>query len=174
MLLGYTWSHTLDVSSDSNNGGTVQDPYNWKGSYGNSNWDIRHRFVASYFYELPFFKTAKPWQRYLLGGWQINGVTTIQSGTPSLPHRERSANTGSQVELTRSHAPAVANCGGGRLVLLHTASFAIPVPSIMATLDATSTGRDWVRRTLAFEPSAGRRAGAQLEEANANKPSFSN
>jgi hypothetical protein len=86
MLVSYTWSHTLDVGTDSNNAGAgaaPQDPYNWKGDYGDSNWDIRHRLVASYSYELPFFKTAAGLRRYVLGGWQLNGIFTAQTGTRS-------------------------------------------------------------------------------------------
>ena len=48
MLASYTWSHTLDVTTDSNGGGTPMNPYRWKADYGNSNWDIRHRFVATF------------------------------------------------------------------------------------------------------------------------------
>jgi hypothetical protein len=131
MLLSYTWSHTLDVSTDSNGGGSVQDPYNWKGSYGNANWDIPHRFVASYVYELPFFKSGAAWERYLLGNWQVNGVTTIQSGIPiNVTIGSDPANTGrpggARPDLI---APAKADCGSGRLVGCITASsFAMPVP----------------------------------------------
>jgi hypothetical protein len=56
-LASYTWSHTLDVCSDTNNSGQTMNPYNWSLDYGNSNWDIRNRFVASYIYELPFFRS---------------------------------------------------------------------------------------------------------------------
>ena len=48
VLASYTWAHTLDISSDSNGGGTPMIPYNWRADYGNSNWDIRHRFVAQF------------------------------------------------------------------------------------------------------------------------------
>ncbi|HLJ14260.1 MAG TPA: TonB-dependent receptor [Bryobacteraceae bacterium] len=131
MLLSYTWSHTLDVGTDSNNSGAgaaPQDPYDWKGDYGNSNWDIRHRFVASYSYELPFFHDG--WKRYPLGGWQINGVTTIQSGTPILLSVSGDpANTGAPApERPNLIAPAVANCGDGHLAgCIPVTSFAIPV-----------------------------------------------
>ena len=58
-LASYTWAHTLDVTTDSNNSGTPMNPYNWRGDYGNSNWDIRHRFVASYVDELPLFRSSR-------------------------------------------------------------------------------------------------------------------
>ncbi|MDQ2775788.1 MAG: TonB-dependent receptor, partial [Acidobacteriota bacterium] len=58
MLASYTWSHDLDVTTDSNGGGAPMNPYNWHADYGNSNWDVRHRFVASFNYDLPFFRSA--------------------------------------------------------------------------------------------------------------------
>jgi hypothetical protein len=131
LLWAYTWSHTIDVNTDSNNGGSVQDPYNWKGSYGNSNWDIRHRLVTSYSYELPLFKTSHGWQNYVLGGWQITGVTTLQTGTPIIITTSGDpANTGaSSAERPNLIAPAVANCNGGHLVgCISAGSFTIPLP----------------------------------------------
>jgi Carboxypeptidase regulatory-like domain/TonB dependent receptor len=133
-LFSYTWSHTLDVGTDSNNtgaGAAPQDPYNWKGDYGNSNWDIRHRVVASYTYELPFFKTANGVRHYVLGGWQVNGVTTAQKGTPIfLTAAGDVANTGAaQAERPNLIAPASANCGDGHLVgCISTSSFAVAAP----------------------------------------------
>lgn len=83
MLASYTWSHTLDVSTDSNGGGAPMDPYNWRRDYGNSNWDIRHRFITNFGYELPFFKNSSvALLRQTLGGWQTNGIVTWQGGLP--------------------------------------------------------------------------------------------
>ena len=59
-LVSYTWSHTLDVSTDSNGGGATMNPYWWKADYGNSNWDIRHRVVATFVYDIPFFAVSNP------------------------------------------------------------------------------------------------------------------
>src|SRR5437762_972871 len=40
-------------------------------------------FVASYLYDVPFLKSSpQPVLRYVVAGWQIAGVTTVQSGTP--------------------------------------------------------------------------------------------
>ena len=42
-----------------------------------------HRFVASYIYDVPFLKTRRrPLLKYVVAGWQVGGVTTVQSGTP--------------------------------------------------------------------------------------------
>lgn len=55
---------------------------------GRSEFDARHRFAFSYLYELPFgrgrrFGGEMPTALDLIvGGWQLNGLTTISSGTP--------------------------------------------------------------------------------------------
>ncbi len=81
--LHYTWSRTRDMATHSNGGGATMDNYDIRRDYGSANWDIPHRFVASYLYEMPFFKgSSNPILKYLVGGWQISGITTIQSGPP--------------------------------------------------------------------------------------------
>src|SRR5262249_26463574 len=82
LLASFTWSHTLDISSDSNNSGTPMNPYNWRADYGNSNWDIRRRLVASFVYDIPFFVKAGGFLKSVLGGWQMNGIVTAQDGLP--------------------------------------------------------------------------------------------
>jgi len=47
-----------------------------------SNLDVAHRFVASFVYELPRFKGAHSLIRYVFGGWQTNGIISLQSGRP--------------------------------------------------------------------------------------------
>jgi hypothetical protein len=79
----YTWSRTRDMATHSNGGGATMDNYDIFRDYGPANWDVPHRFVASYLYDLPFFKTSsQPIVKYFVAGWQISGITTIQSGTP--------------------------------------------------------------------------------------------
>jgi hypothetical protein len=79
----YTWSKTRDMSTHSNGGGQTMDNYDIQRDYGPANWDIPHRFVATYIYDIPFLKTSSNWVlRHVVAGWQLSGVTTIQSGTP--------------------------------------------------------------------------------------------
>jgi hypothetical protein len=78
----YTWAHDLDVSTDSNGGGVPSQQYNLSADYGNSNWDIRNRFVGVLTYELPSFTGKSLLVRETLGGWQINTILNIQSGFP--------------------------------------------------------------------------------------------
>ena len=79
----YTWSRTRDMSTHSNGGGQTMNNYDIWADYGPANWDVPHRFVASYLYDVPFLKTSsQPVLKYVVAGWQIGGVTTVQSGTP--------------------------------------------------------------------------------------------
>ena len=79
----YTWSRTRDMATHSNGGGAVMDNYDIERDYGPANWDIPHRFVASYLYDIPFLKNSpQPVLRFLVGGWQVSGITIWQSGTP--------------------------------------------------------------------------------------------
>jgi Carboxypeptidase regulatory-like domain/TonB dependent receptor-like, beta-barrel len=79
----YTWSRTRDMATHSNGGGQTMDNYDIWRDYGPAAWDIPHRFVASYLYDLPFYKdSSQPVLKYVVAGWQVSGVTTIQSGSP--------------------------------------------------------------------------------------------
>ena len=79
----YTWSRTRDIATHSNGGGATMDNYDIWRDYGPANWDVPHRFVASYIYDVPFLKdSSQPILKYVVAGWQVSGVTTIQSGSP--------------------------------------------------------------------------------------------
>lgn len=87
----YTWSHAIDdVGTEFSGGaGTPQDSRNRRSDRSNSSFDMRHRFTAFYGYHLPF---GKGW---LLGGWQISGIATLQTGLPFNPGlQSNSLNTG--------------------------------------------------------------------------------
>ncbi len=38
--------------------------------------------MTSFLWEPPFFRGAKGWRRTVVGGWQLNGILTLQSGLP--------------------------------------------------------------------------------------------
>jgi hypothetical protein len=116
-LVSYTWSKTLDVTTDSNGGGAPMDPYNWKLDYGKSNWDVPHRLVGSFTYELPFFRQSSyKAMKYTLGGWQTNAIITIQSGYPfTVTVPGDPANTGVGSQRPNLLKTATTNCGSGHL-----------------------------------------------------------
>lgn len=78
--LAYTWSHSLDDSSDRYDYNFVNS-YNLAATRASSNFDQRQILNVGYVYDLPFFSRAGLSHK-LLGGWQISGLTTFQTGTP--------------------------------------------------------------------------------------------
>jgi len=128
-LVSYTWSKTLDVTTDSNGGGAPMDPYNWKLDYGHSNWDVPQRFVGSFTYELPFFRqTSNPALKYAVAGWQTNAIVTVQSGYPfNVTVPGDPATTGVGNERPNLLKTATSNCGDGHLTnCIDASAFALP------------------------------------------------
>jgi Carboxypeptidase regulatory-like domain/TonB dependent receptor len=92
-LASYTYSKTLDDVSSFNITGSAsqsvagendlaQDPFNLPAEYGRSMFDARKRFAISYQWMLPFWNHPQNWYQHVLGGWQLNGISTFMSGTP--------------------------------------------------------------------------------------------
>ena len=80
----YTWARSMSHGSgDLLSADLPQDNYNRRIEKGPSLYDIRHRFVSNFLYELPFGKAgANRAQRLVLGGWQFGGILTAQTGLP--------------------------------------------------------------------------------------------
>jgi outer membrane receptor protein involved in Fe transport len=82
-MINYTWSHSIDNASDGQDfvANATQPDNSFRADLerGNSNFDSRHRFVASFSYDIPNFAEAHP---RLGQGWQLNGVLTLRSGNP--------------------------------------------------------------------------------------------
>ncbi len=85
MAAHYTGSSFIDSSSDglvtiAGDIGAAQDAFNRRAERGRSSFDRPHRFVANGVWELP---SPGGWLgRSLLGGWQVSGFITLQSGAP--------------------------------------------------------------------------------------------
>jgi hypothetical protein len=84
-ILGtYTWGKSLGLVSGSDCCYTVFDINRLRLNYGPVG-DYAHRAVISYLYELPIgagkaLNLSNRFVNAILGGWQINGITTLQSG----------------------------------------------------------------------------------------------
>ena len=76
----YTWSHSIDDSSDRGDGSLV-NAYNFAANRASSNFDQRQILNFSYIWDLPFFRGAGL-RHALLGGWQYSGILGISTGTP--------------------------------------------------------------------------------------------
>jgi hypothetical protein len=77
-LLGYTYSRSMDEGS---NIGEQLNPFNYALSKSLSSWDLRHNFVASYRYEIPFDRLFRHTDR-LTDGWSLSGTTRFSTGFP--------------------------------------------------------------------------------------------
>jgi hypothetical protein len=80
----YTYSKSIDDVSTASAAAVsrLNDQTNGAASRGLSDFDHRHRFVASYVYQLPFFTNASGLTKGTLGGWEVAGVILVQSGAP--------------------------------------------------------------------------------------------
>ena len=92
LLSSYTWGKLIDDASTTvgflGQAGAQQNAYDRAADRSISSQDIRHRFVTSFVYDLPFGRGrrfGRDWSEPLdrvLGGWQVNGIATFQSGLP--------------------------------------------------------------------------------------------
>jgi Carboxypeptidase regulatory-like domain/TonB dependent receptor-like, beta-barrel len=80
--IAYTWSHSIDTASDSQdyvpNAAQPNDSTNANGNKGPSNFDVRQRFVWSLEYDLPKWSALGR----LGEGWAVSNVLTLMSGHP--------------------------------------------------------------------------------------------
>ncbi len=78
---GYTWSHSIDDSSDRYDSLFVnsQNPDQARAS---SNFDVRQALTLSYVWDIPIFRGGSGWKHTLLGGWQFSGTTIASTGVP--------------------------------------------------------------------------------------------
>lgn len=84
----WVWSHAMDNAPWDGGSGGGQDPNNRRADWGSSNSDVRHRLNLFATYELPFGE-GKRWaggnngfNRYVIGGWELNAIVVLQSGLP--------------------------------------------------------------------------------------------
>jgi hypothetical protein len=89
-LSSYTWSKSLDYGGSAASGGGQtggpQTVTNLDAGKGPSGFDVRHRYVLSWVWDLPF-GPGKRWVTegvlgQIVGGWQLSGIATFQGGRP--------------------------------------------------------------------------------------------
>lgn len=109
--IAYTWSHSLDDSSDRSSA-NFANSLDIHSNHASSDFDQRHMLNVNYIYDLPLLRllagfshlvgtgsdpaddsptatqdAVAPWLpgpvlKTILGGWQLSGITTFQTGTP--------------------------------------------------------------------------------------------
>jgi Carboxypeptidase regulatory-like domain/TonB dependent receptor len=127
--LNYTWSHSLDQGLYSTGGGAIVNPYNGNADYGNSNDDIRHRFIGNYVWQMPFFSSASNMiLRTVASGWSLSGIVAIQTGNPvNVTISQDQANTGQANQRPNRVGPIHASsCGKVLVGCVNSNAFALP------------------------------------------------
>jgi len=90
-IASYTWSKSIDensgISTSSDSSTNIQDVRNMRAERSVSDYDVNHRMVLSYVYDLPFgagrrFSPGNRIVNYVVRGWQTTGIWTWQTGRP--------------------------------------------------------------------------------------------
>jgi hypothetical protein len=90
LQFSYTYAHEIDIQSgdlgstnQQGSGSELSNPFNTNYDRGSGTIDQRNVFSANYIYDLPFFlHSQSALMRNVVGGWQISGITSANSGHP--------------------------------------------------------------------------------------------
>jgi hypothetical protein len=89
--LAYTFAKEMDSGGQGGvgvgGGNAGQDQYNRRPDHELAINDVRHHFIGNYVWQLPIgkgrhFNVTRPVLDGIVGGWQVNGITTFESGMP--------------------------------------------------------------------------------------------
>jgi hypothetical protein len=124
LSVSYTWSKAITDASSFNE--LPLDSYDARRDRGLMAFDRRHMLVASYVYPLPFWLKPDQWYKKALGGWQLSGITTLNTGLPvNLGINGDRAGTG----IANQRPDVVGDWrqnGGTRFQWFNTSAFALP------------------------------------------------
>jgi hypothetical protein len=159
-LISYTWSKSLDLGCSGwygVEGCSIQNPYNLQADKGPSATDLPQIFSAAWVYTLPFgkgskFSSGNPVVNALIGGWNLNGVLSFNSGTAF------DAGSGKDIAQTGNYnygngygyerANLVGNPYPGNKTpaeWINVSSFQIPAADTFGNLGRDSLRSDWYK-----------------------------
>ncbi|MGB8653214.1 MAG: carboxypeptidase regulatory-like domain-containing protein [Candidatus Acidiferrales bacterium] len=81
----FTWSKTLDTASSGNiSFGTneLPNPFDLGYNYGISSENVPFIWVSNFIYTSPLLRDKNQFIQQTLGGWELSGIVTLQSGFP--------------------------------------------------------------------------------------------
>jgi hypothetical protein len=148
-LSSYAWSKSIDdgsgISTGSDSSGVAQDARNLRAERAVSDFDVTHRWVLSYVYDLPFGKGKRiaPSSKVmdvLVSGWQMTGIMTMQTGRPFTVTvgRDNSQTGGNADRPNLVGDPTVSDQGPDRW--FNPAAFAVPANGTFGNV-----GRNFLR-----------------------------
>ncbi|HKW17096.1 MAG TPA: carboxypeptidase regulatory-like domain-containing protein [Terriglobales bacterium] len=86
LQVGYTLSKSIDATTSNGSGGDLQNvtnPYlGWRYNVGPSQFDRRNIFFTSFVYDIPLFRNSSHLVKSTVGGWEVSGIVTEESGAP--------------------------------------------------------------------------------------------
>ena len=134
--VAYTWSKARTDASSYNE--QPMNSYDARGDWGPASYNRNHIFVFSYVYPLPFWRSGAEWYKKALGGWQLSGVTTLQTG---LPLNLSVQGDPGGIGLTGNQRPNVVADqfqGTHGTLYLNSSAFAVPSPGTFGNLGRNS------------------------------------
>ncbi len=150
-LISYTWSKSIDLGCSGAFGAegcSIQNPYDAKADRSVSGFDLTNIFSASAIYELPFgrgkmFTPANSVANYIVSGWQLNAIASMDSGTPYyVTYSGDLANVGNTfVKVDVVGNPVPQNRTPAEWI--NTTAFAAPPPYTYGTMGRNSLRSDW-------------------------------
>ncbi len=155
--IAYTWSKAVTTGCDGYASGCeIQNPYNLSIDKGPAGYDLPQIFAGSFILPLPFgragrFSTHSSVVDYVIGGWQLNGIVTLNSG-PRYDVQDSNGisniNNFYGVERANLVGNPYANTAAYPLDKLHPINvnaFADPPPGTFGTMGRNSLHADWGR-----------------------------
>jgi hypothetical protein len=84
LLASYVWSKSIDITSvdPSNITLTLSNQNDISADRARSDYDVPQRFVASYLWSTPTVHRYGIIGKDILSNWQLNGITTLSTGSP--------------------------------------------------------------------------------------------
>jgi hypothetical protein len=133
LITSYAYGKSIDYSA-STQGGNFNNIF-LAANRGLADWDRRNIFTQSYIWEVPFGQ-GKRWgqtgpSKWLLGGWQLNGLWTWESGLPlDISTSNSSLNAPGNINRPNVNGPVQVyeNIGPGQLYF-NTSEFSAPAPN---------------------------------------------
>ncbi|HUY12169.1 MAG TPA: TonB-dependent receptor [Terriglobia bacterium] len=102
-MLTYTYSKAMDYTET----GPADNNYNWRPDYGPASWDRTHALTLTNVWQLPyghgrrFGSNSSKVADAILGGWSLDGVTTLDSGFPFTPNVSNTASVNADFNNVR-------------------------------------------------------------------------
>ena len=136
-LTAYTFAKSIsgpsDIGGQVGGGsfiGSPQDVYNARGDRSISGFDLKHRFVNTVLYDIPFARGLHGVAKAALDGWQVSTIMTFQTGFPAGLNYLDTTGTGvtSRVDSVPGQKPDLASGDRTWARWFNTAAFA-PTPN---------------------------------------------